>query len=372
MTLQIRKAQRKFGKLRAAIGSPSGGGKTTQALLIAYGLVGPGKKIVVIDTERESADLYADDVGPKSIPVAFEVIPLSAPYSPERYIDAINLAASEKADALIIDSMTHEWSNVGGCLELVDQIAKAKYRGNSWSAWNEVTPRHRKFVDAILAFPGHVICTIRSKTETDQIEEGGRKKVVKLGMKNEQRDGTDYEFTLLFEIDHDSHYARATKDRTRLFPDPVMIDDASVGKRLREWLESGAKPAALPDDDPQLVAIKTAQTSEGLREVFGAAYKSAKGRGDEALAVSYKVAYDRRKTELEEAAAARLRPGATTAADEGGSLPDTSSGGGIVRNAVPDPGPANGADADPALLEGQELDDIPPGEVHEATGTVKP
>jgi hypothetical protein len=145
----------------------------------------------------------------------FDSLNLSAPYSPERYIDAIKAAADAGYSVLIIDSITHEWSGVGGCIELVDDIAKARFRGNSWSAWNEVTPRHRAFVDAILQSPIHVIVTMRSKTETAQQEnQNGKKTVVKLGMKAEQRDGFEYEMSAVLDLTHDGHFATATKDRT--------------------------------------------------------------------------------------------------------------------------------------------------------------
>jgi len=227
---KFRKAQRKKAKLRLEITGPSGSGKTYSALLIAKGL---GGRIAVVDTEHGSASLYAHLVD-------FDVLELSPPYTPEAYQEAIREAERAGYDTLIIDSITHEWSGKGGCLEIVDDLARAKYKGNSWSAWNDVTPRHRDFVDAILQSRMHVIATARSKTETAQTDDAGRKKVVKLGMKQEQRDGTEYEFTVVFDLVHDGHFAIATKDRTGLFssgnPSPI---DTATGENLREWLEYG-------------------------------------------------------------------------------------------------------------------------------------
>jgi hypothetical protein len=117
---------------------------------------------------------------------------------------------------------------------MVDQIARAKYKGNSWSAWNDVTPRHRALLDAILHSSMHVIVTLRSKTETAQTEENGRKKVVKLGMKAEQRDGFEYEMTVVLDLIHDGNFATATKDRTGLFsnasPAPITVDTGSAAQ----------------------------------------------------------------------------------------------------------------------------------------------
>lgn len=230
------KAVRRKSKLRLALTGPSGSGKTYGALLIAKGL---GGRTAVIDSEHGSASLYA---GLPEMP-EFDVVELAPPYSPERYRAAIEAARRAGYDNVVVDSMTHEWNGSGGVLELVDQVAAAKYRGNAWSAWNDLTPRHRDFVDALLQFPGHVICTMRSKTDTAQVEENGRKKVVKLGMKSEQRDGTDYEFTVVLDIVHAGNYATASKDRTGLFAgnDPERIT-AATGQQLLAWLNSGADP----------------------------------------------------------------------------------------------------------------------------------
>lgn len=225
MLMQFTKATRKKAKLRLAVGGPSGAGKTTAALQIATGL---GGRIALIDTERGSASLYSDQF-------EFDALDLSPPYEPERFIAAIDAAEVAGYDTLIIDSATHEWDGSGGCLELNEKLAAAKYKNNTWSAWSETTPRHRAFIDRMLQSRMHIIITLRSKTETVQ---GDDKRVKKVGMKLEQRSGTEYEFTVVFEMDHGSYNAVVTKDRTRLFGDPAKIT-AETGKKLLAWLESG-------------------------------------------------------------------------------------------------------------------------------------
>ncbi len=227
--MKFQKATRKQAKLRLALTGPSGSGKTYSALLMASGM---GGKIAVIDTERSSASLY-------SHLVEFDALDLAPPYTPERFIQAIEAAEEAGYDILVVDSITHEWSGVGGCLELVDEVARSKYKGNSWSAWNDITPRHRSFLDKMMASNLHIIATMRSKTDTAQVDEGGRKRVVKLGMKSEQRDGAEYEFTIVLDLVHDGHFATASKDRTGLFAgDPKPIS-AETGQRVIEWLNSG-------------------------------------------------------------------------------------------------------------------------------------
>ena len=264
--MQFTKAVRKKSKLRLALSAPSGAGKTLGALMIAKGM--DCKKIAIVDTERGSASLYADDVtlrdGSVWTPPEFDALDLTAPFSPEVFIEAINAASAY--DCLIIDGITPEWNGVGGCLELVDQIAKAKYRGNSWSAWNDVTPRHRKFIDAMLGAPMHIIATMRSKTETAQVEENGRKKVAKLGMKAEQRDGIEFEFTTVLDLIHDGHFASASKDRTGVFSgDPKPISE-EAGAKLRAWMESAAD--APKDEAPKAAAHKPNPLDKAREEIF--------------------------------------------------------------------------------------------------------
>lgn len=287
--MKFEKAMRKKAKLRLALTGPSGSGKTYSALLIAKGI---GGKIAVVDTEKGSASLYSDIAD-------FDVLELEPPFSPERFIEAINAAEQAGYDSIVIDSITHEWGGVGGCLELVDTIAKTKFRGNSWSAWSEINPRHRLFFDAILRTNMHVIATMRSKTETAQVEENGRKKVAKLGMKSEQRDGVEYEFTTVLDLVHESHHANATKDRTKLFSnaDPVVLSE-DTGKKLLEWLESGVNPHEEALKHFTALA-STAHSVDELKPAFEEAWRTLRGTEQQAQA---KDVYDIRKAELEQAA----------------------------------------------------------------------
>lgn len=270
--MQFQKAQRHQAKLRLAIAGPSGSGKTLGALMIAKGL---GGRVAVIDTERDSASLYSQEMrlpdGSIFRPPEFDVLSLDPPYTPERMIEAIR-AAERDYDVLVIDSTTAEWSGMGGCLEMVDSISKAKFGGNSYMAWSAITPRHRAFLDAMLRSPLHVIATMRSKTETAQVEDGGKKKVVKLGMKSEQRDGIEYEFTTVLDLVHDGHYATASKDRTGLFGgDPHRLSQAT-GEALLSWLESSVAPIRTARD-LAIELLRMSETAAEFKEAWSANYK---------------------------------------------------------------------------------------------------
>ncbi|NDG19949.1 MAG: hypothetical protein EB117_17030 [Betaproteobacteria bacterium] len=258
--IAIRKARRSATKLRLLLTSPSGGGKTYGALLLAKGL---GGRTVVIDTEEGSSDLY-DTLHD------FDVIDLRPPFSPERYIEAIAAAEQAGYDVIIVDSVTHCWSGAGGCLEILEDVAKAQFRGNTWSAFSVITPRWRAFVDKLLRSPAHVICTGRSKTETAQVDDHGKKKVAKLGMKLEARDGLEFEFTCVLDLIHDGHYATVSKDRTGLFagdPKPITVE---TGKRLADWLAGGHElptPVSQPESDLTLKVRDTIAQATSVKKL---------------------------------------------------------------------------------------------------------
>ena len=280
--MQILKAQRTRAKARVGISGPSGSGKTYSALLFAYGLVGDWEKICVIDSEVGSSNNYAH-LG------EFNVLELSAPFSPDRYIEAIKAAESAGMEAIIIDSVSHEWDGKGGCLEINDHLANTKYKGNTWAAWSETTPRHQKFIEAIVGSKAHIIATSRSKTETTLVD--GKPK--KVGTKDIQRDGFEYEMTLMFNIDRDSHFAMAVKDRTSLFidRDPFKLS-IQTGEEFRKWLETGIDPRKAElereqaeqkarDDlyDSYIAQLDSAKDSETLKSIYEDLKNDAKTLG---------------------------------------------------------------------------------------------
>jgi hypothetical protein len=256
--LQLKKATRKKVKLRLNLSAPSGAGKTYGALLLAKGLVGSWDKIAVIDTENGSASLY-EHLGD------FNVIDLDPPFSPERYIDAIDACVSAGMEAIIIDSSSHEWSGPGGCLEINEKLAQARYRGNTWSAWNETTPRHDSFVQKVLHCDSHIITCTRSKMETIMGED---KKIKKIGMKDIQRDGWEYELTVSLSIDRDTHMTVASKDRTELFEgkEPFKITE-KTGMMIKDWCDKGIMPEK-PKEVDYIAMLDDCKSKEELTEVW--------------------------------------------------------------------------------------------------------
>lgn len=256
---QLKKAQRKQVKLRLNLSAPSGAGKTYSALKMAKGLVGSWDKIALIDTENGSGSLYSH-LGD------FNVIDLQPPFSPERYIQAITACIDGGIECIIIDSSTHEWSGQGGCIEINERLAAAKFKGNTWSAWSETTPRHDKFVQTVLQCNAHVITCTRSKMETVMGED---KKVKKVGMKDMQRDGWEYELTVSLSIDRDTHLAIASKDRTNLFEgkEPFLISE-QTGIDILKWCNEGVGPAPAVDINAVIDTVNGTTTRSELDTLY--------------------------------------------------------------------------------------------------------
>lgn len=247
MALQIRKAERRKVPIKIAITGPSGSGKTYSSLKLAYGLAGPEARVLLVDTENGSGDLYSGHFP------EYDVCPIEAPYTTEKYEEAIRLAVQHRYDVLIIDSLTHAWAGTGGLLEQKEALDKRG--GNRFANWSIITERHENLKRAMLESPLHVIATMRSKQEYAQDEQ--TKKVTKLGMAPIQRDGMEYEFTVVFDVASD-HSALASKDRTSLFNGLTARLTEEHGRMIREWLESGAPvPVSAPTPQPASRPVST-------------------------------------------------------------------------------------------------------------------
>lgn len=269
---EIHRATKHRAKLRLGMSGPAGSGKTYSALLIASGL---GGRIGMIDTEHGSGDLYAD-----LLPEGYDVLSLTPPYMPARYIEAIHALEASGASTIIVDSLTHAWSGEGGSLDRQGKIADKS--GNTWQAWRQITPEHNALVETLLQSPCHIIATMRAKTEyvQEKDERSGKQIVRKIGLAPIMRDGIEYEFTTFFELDA-QHMAFVGKDRTGLFDGQIFKPDAEIGHRFLTWLNSGAdievKRNAMPDEQKaELIdSLSRARTLDELFQAFSVAYRTA-------------------------------------------------------------------------------------------------
>lgn len=251
MTFTFKKATRQQSKLRLALIGVSGSGKTWTALTFAKRL---GKRIAVIDSERGSASLYAGDAAD------FDVLELES-YAPRTYVQAIKAAEQAGYDVIVVDSLSHAWAGKDGALEMVDKAAKRTQASNTFAAWRDVTPEHNALVEAMLACKAHLIVTMRSKTEYVLQEDNRGKKVPKkIGMAPVQRDGLEYEFTLVAEMDLD-HNFMVSKSRCKPLDGAVIIrPDESVAETLLSWLNEGEVAQEKPAQQARPFAAPNTQT----------------------------------------------------------------------------------------------------------------
>lgn len=262
MEFQIKKAQREKIYTKIALMAPSGGGKTYSALRLATGMAeelkkqnGKAAKILLANTEQKRGYYYADEFD-------YDIVDIDAPYNPEKFVDLIEFAVSEKYDILILDSTSHEWEGKGGCLELQQQA------GGTYQAWARITPRHNKFINAIADSPIHIIATMRGKDQYEMTkDERGKTSVQKLGVGAKQRDGFEYEFTCTFLIDQKTNCAEAQKDNTHIFEhEGAMLLTENHGKKIIQWANSGKgytpvkrveEDTNVDDNADELKSIKT-------------------------------------------------------------------------------------------------------------------
>lgn len=292
---EIHRATKRRAKLRLGMSGPAGSGKTYSALLIAGGL---GGRIGMIDTEHGSGDLYAD-----LLPDGYDVLQLTPPYTPARYVEAIHALEDAGVQTIIVDSLTHAWTGEGGSLDRQGKIADKS--GNSWQAWRQVTPEHNALVEALLQSKCHIIATMRAKTEyvQEKDERTGRQTVRKIGLAPIMRDGIEYEFTTFLELDL-HHMAFAGKDRTRLFDGSIFKPDLETGRRLLEWLDAGVDaPVKRTVSEEQKVemrqAISGAVTLDDLFKAFSAAYRVATALSDNESLAELTALKNERKAWLE-------------------------------------------------------------------------
>jgi hypothetical protein len=249
--MELKQSNRNQARIRIALQGVSGSGKSYSSLLLAYGICQDWRRIAVIDTEHQSAHLYSH-LG------EYNVLNLTAPYTTERYIEAIDVCEKAGMDVIIVDSLSANWEGTGGILDYHANMA-----GNSFTNWSKLTPKLNTLVQKILTSSCHIISTIRSKQDYVITEKNGKQVPENVGMKGIIRDGTDYEYTIVMELDIYNN-ATCTKDRTQLFNSriPFKIDE-STGKKIMQWCKDGEGY----NDDELLKMIDDCKTFEELNNL---------------------------------------------------------------------------------------------------------
>jgi hypothetical protein len=256
-TFTFEKATKDQAKARIALAGPSGSGKTWTSLLIATAF---GGTVAVIDTERGSASKYAG-------PFTFDRLNMQR-YDPRDLPKALAAAAQAGYGTVIIDSLSKFWSGQGGMLEFVDNSTRRSGNNNAFtSGWKEARPVENDLIEAMLSYPGHVIVTMRTKTHYDVIDNGrGQKVPTKIGLQPVQRDGIEYEFDIVGDMDLENTLT-ISKSRCPAVAGGVFRQPgAEFAATVLEWLTDG-RPV-LSATDYREVALDKAATYQGLRDLY--------------------------------------------------------------------------------------------------------
>lgn len=231
----FQKAQKEQLWLKVLLAGPSGSGKTYTALRLAKGLAQKcGSRIAAVDTENGRIRYYAGEFD-------FDDQQLEEPYTPEKYIAAIDEAVDAGYRVLILDSTSHEWAY---CNDVHDKMP-----GNSYTNWAKITPRHNAFMEKILQSPIHIISTVRGKDTYILEDKNGKQVPKKAGVGYQARTDTEYNYTVTFNLAQDTHVADATKDNTHIFEGRYEVLTEKDGVRLYEWANAGATPTPRPKSE---------------------------------------------------------------------------------------------------------------------------
>lgn len=259
-SITFRRATRAAVKLKVGIDGPTGSGKTEGMLALLKGITGGGK-IAVADSENESASFYADRY-------EFDSLPLDAKSTPQSLIAIIDAAVAGGYDALGIDSLSRIWQNL---LVAKDAYDLSNPTANRWATWGlqQFGGGWEKMMKHLLDAPLHIVATMRSKMAHEQVETDGKKKVVKLGLQPQVRDGAEYEFGLVFSVNM-AHKAEATKDRTHLFQVAEMIDlcDPALHQRLITWMNTETPATKQAIDELRALSQNKAVSDIARKEVL--------------------------------------------------------------------------------------------------------
>lgn len=263
--LEIKKATRQGVKPLIGMYGKSGSGKTFSALLLARGLAGASGRVVLVDSESGRGSIFAD-----LIPGGYSVIELEPPFSPERYLQAIE-AAEANADCVVVDSMSHEWAGESGILDM-QEAELDRMAGSDWgkreackmAAWIKPKQAHKRFIQRLLRLKCSLICCLRGEEKTHITKEGGKTKVVTDQFSSPLFDPRFiYELLVNFETvarDGKGGYVIPRKithpDIAPLLPQANEQISMKHGEAIARWCDGSAVPstATKPDRRKELKA----------------------------------------------------------------------------------------------------------------------
>lgn len=252
---QFQQAEKEARPARIAFDGPSGSGRTLTALRVASAL---GENIAVIETEHGHSHQYGAEVPFRST--------VLTDFNPDHLFAALASAAVLGHDVVVIDSYTQFWTGTNGMIDKVQTDTRPGYGGQN-EAWHKNRPMERRITEALLAYPGHLVMTLRSDTETvTEPDAQGRTITRKVAVKPKQRADIEYDLDIAGTL---GPVATLHIGKSRI---PALVNKVEyepgveMGKVIRAWAEEG-KPTG-----DWLGFVRRARdpeaTSEGLRQLW--------------------------------------------------------------------------------------------------------
>lgn len=267
MTFEVKKAKRQRRPLKVSMEGLSGGGKTYTALRLAYDMIrrGIGKRLVILDSENESASLYAGTVEDGQT-WDYEVADIPRQKrNPAGYTEAYEWAVGQGFDIIIIDSLSHAWH---GALQDVDRYA-ASHKGDKLGGWAALTPQQQTMIQTLTDTRAHCFCTMRVKSDFQDQEVNGKTRKVKVGLKADQRDNTEYEYDIVLRFEAGNEvYVEKVRGCAAMNGKYATRPGPAFWKPLLDWWLAApdATPAAKPaESHPRTAAMPARLRIDGAR-----------------------------------------------------------------------------------------------------------
>jgi hypothetical protein len=241
------------------IDGPAKSGKSYTALRFAFALA-PSSRVCVIEAgELGSTEKYIGEEA-DGRRWGFDICQLDN-YSPESYTEAVLEAGRQGYEAVVIDSLSAEWTGKGGALEIADK------GGGPFGGWKTATPLHDKMFETILASPCHVLATVRSKMDyVLEANDRGKMEPRKVGLAPIQRDTAPYEFDILLSMDA-AHVGTVSGSRCRAVDGlSVLKPGADFLKPVILWLETGVQADA-PKPSPRITDFQVQRVAGLLADL---------------------------------------------------------------------------------------------------------
>jgi hypothetical protein len=209
----------------------SDSGKTYSALRLARGLVGPKGKIALIDTENRRAKFYAGLFG------GWLHLDLQPPFTPARYMAALDAAIRAGAECVIVDSQSHVWEGEGGVLDQAD-----KNDSKGLAKWKAPKMAYKRMTNALFRAPVHVIFCIRAKEKFVQKGSGKTAEIVSAGLVPICDSRFVYEMTLSAQMESGTHKPLGAIKAPAAIAEAIKAGEfitENAGEAIAAWLAGG-------------------------------------------------------------------------------------------------------------------------------------